>query len=179
MSVGIIHKLVQLQKNGTTAKQIVHLQTKMHNCETHLLHLYIFGNNYDTTFPYPYLFPRSHATQQRPSRWSCHQQSPRPLLESRHVIFLLLLCSLAFKPNPSASCAITGRGSQVHPNIGATGCTLTVGTAGGGLVGAGKGVLGLRPRGSLFTLAKRGIWAASLCPVKLRREQRSTWFRRQ
>jgi hypothetical protein len=37
----------------------------------------------------------------------------------------------------------------MYPNVGAAGCTLKVGAAGCGLVGAG-GVLGLRPRGSLY-----------------------------
>ena len=38
---------------------------------------------------------------------------------------------------------------RMYPNVGAAGCTLKVGAAGCGLVGAG-GVLGLRPRGSLY-----------------------------
>ncbi len=61
----------------------------MHNCEKHLLQLYIFGNTQLLlfTFPYPYLFPCSHATQQWPSSWSCHQQSRRLPCLSRAMSF--------------------------------------------------------------------------------------------
>jgi hypothetical protein len=47
---------------------------------------------------------------------------------------------IPFLTQPSHERTLTGRGSRVYPNVGAAGC---------GLVGAG-GVLGLRPRGSLY-----------------------------
>ena len=60
------------EKNGTTAKQNVQLQKKKHNCETHLLQLYIFWQYLTIVlivlFTFPFLFylvPRSHVTQQR------------------------------------------------------------------------------------------------------------------
>ena len=47
---------------------------------------------------------------------------------------------IPFLTQPPHERTLTGRGSRVYPNVGAAGC---------GLVGAG-GVLGLRPRSSLY-----------------------------
>ncbi len=53
----------------------------------------------------------------------------------------------------AAGCTLTV-GTAGRGLVGVAGCTLTVGAAGRGLVGAG-GVLGLRPRSSGFALAVR------------------------
>ena len=60
----------------------------------------------------------------------------------------------------AAGCTLTV-GTAGRGLVGAAGCTLTVGAAGRGLVGAG-GVLGLCPRGSGFALAVRATRSPQL-----------------
>ena len=60
-------------------------------------------------------------------------------MKSYNPLFRMVIL-IPFLTQPTHERTLTGRGSRVYPNVGAAGC---------GLVGAG-GVLGLRPRGSLY-----------------------------
>jgi hypothetical protein len=58
MYVGIIQEIsTTAKKIGTTAKQNVQLQKKKHNCETHLLQLYIFWQYLTTNSTFHFSFP--------------------------------------------------------------------------------------------------------------------------
>ena len=98
-----------IQEISTTAKKMAQLRNKMYNCKkkaqlrntfiavVHFLAILNYRTNSTFHFSFPFLListlPRHPATAVNKVATSRRRQ---PLLESRHVIFLLLLYSLAF-----------------------------------------------------------------------------------
>ena len=99
-----------IQKIRTTAKKMAQLRNKMYNCKkkaqlrntfiavVHFLAILNYRTNSTFHFSFPFLListlPRHPATAVNKVAASRRRQ---PLLESRHVTFLLLLYSLAFR----------------------------------------------------------------------------------
>jgi hypothetical protein len=124
-----------LQEISTTAKKMAQLRNKMYNCKkkaqlrntciavVHFLAILNYRTNSTFHFSFPFLListlPRHPATAVNKVATSRRHQ---PLLESRHVIFLLLLYSLAFRRLPSpplinSSVSPSVRLSVVRPSV--------------------------------------------------------------